>query len=391
MEFLEWKHHIEGIEQMEGFNAPERHQAKEALQYLQTVLGNDFLSRAAPDPSVASHPILQLLANYAPSSRRDLTRFAGYLRTLEGSENLTRIVVRLHDATRFKHDALVIKAAAGLVREGLQACFEPTMPVQDNQKQPDVRLDSAQTGETLFLEVAVQNIAKREREAEEAAQRIGNLLNAVVMDLYNKHGNLDLRWAGRLYRTPSEPHLQEILDKIGDLARRAVSEETIVQFRDEGTLDLVFCHAHRRRLFDDWCRKLGMPEGEYCGTLGPPVRTNDLERLKQKIEKEQRQLPSHAMNAILILDTIVFSKAQNLKNLINEVEEEVYKHSHVAIVILHSEYIGDGEGPPMFQKGEHRYTHREIDGATEENLLLLNRYSRVRLSDNLVAKFCRVF
>ncbi len=391
MKFLEWKHHIEGVEKMEGFNAPERRQAKEALQYLQTVLGNDFLSRAAPNPPVASHPILHLLANYAPSSRRDLTRFAGYLRTLEGSENLNRIVARLHDRAQFRHDALVIKSAAELVREGFQARFEPTMPVQDGQKQPDIRLDDAQTAESVFLEVAVQSSARREREAEDAAQKIGNLLNAVVIDLYNKRGGLDLRWAGRLYKTPSEPHLEEILGSIGDLARRAVSEETILQFHEEGTIDLVFCHTRQRSLFDDWCRQLGMPDGEYCATLGPPVRTNEVERIRQKIEKEQRQLPRHAMNAILILDPIVFWKARNLSALINEVEEEVYRHDHVAIVILHSEYIGRGKGTAVSRTGDHKYTRRETDGTTEENLLLLNRYARVRPSDNLMAKFRRVF
>jgi len=37
VEFLEWKHHIDGLERMDGFHGLERHQAKEALQPVATV------------------------------------------------------------------------------------------------------------------------------------------------------------------------------------------------------------------------------------------------------------------------------------------------------------------------------------------------------------------
>lgn len=77
--------------------------------------------------------------------------------------------------------------------------------------------------------------------------------------------------------------------------------------------------------------------------------------------------------------------------LISEVEEEVYKHAHIPIVIVHGEHIG-GRGPAILQRGEHRYTRKEIDGMmTEDNLLLLNRYSPTKLSANLLARFYRVF
>ena len=116
MEFLEWEHHIESLERMDGFHALEKRQAEEALRYLRTVLGDDFLLRSsAGDPCVARHPMLMLLANFAACSRRHIARFAGYLRTLEGSQNLDKVLARLHDLTQFNHDALLIKSAAKLV------------------------------------------------------------------------------------------------------------------------------------------------------------------------------------------------------------------------------------------------------------------------------------
>src|SRR6266850_6906474 len=94
----------------------------------------------------------QVLANYAPSSRRSITRFADQLRILDASPNLGNVLARLQDVTQFDHDALLIKVASRLVEDGLRARFEPTMAVKNNQKQPDLKLQDPLTGETLFLE-----------------------------------------------------------------------------------------------------------------------------------------------------------------------------------------------------------------------------------------------
>lgn len=112
VQFLEWNHHIESLEQMSGFHAQEKEHAREGLLYLQNVLGDDFLQRCSTEiPFVARHPILQWLANFAPSSRRSIARFGDHLRMLEGSQNLGNVLVRLHDITQFNHDALLIKSA----------------------------------------------------------------------------------------------------------------------------------------------------------------------------------------------------------------------------------------------------------------------------------------
>src|SRR5438309_582905 len=100
---------------MSGFQAQEKYEAKDALLYLQTVLGDDFLRKCSTDtPFVARHPMLRWLASYAPSSRRSIKRFADQLRILDGSPNLGKVLARLHDVRQFDHDALLIKAASKL-------------------------------------------------------------------------------------------------------------------------------------------------------------------------------------------------------------------------------------------------------------------------------------
>lgn len=381
MEFLEWEHHIESLERMDGFHALEKRQAEEALRYLQTVLGDNFLLRcSAGDPCVARHPILMLLGNFAACSRRHIAHFAGYLRTLEGSQNLEKVLARLHDLTQFNHDALLIKSAAKLVEEGLRARFEPTMPSGNNQRQPDLRLDDPLTGEAMFLEVATQAPAQKEREALDASSAIIRVVQGT---------SLELCFSGHWHKTPPEQDLGDILERIKACAVRALNQRTLVSVHEEGTLELALCHRDEKAsLLDPWSKERGFLP---CGLEGPTISTNITVRLKRKIRNEQDQLPHDKPNVIVILDADAFLRAGGVQRVIREVEEGVFKYDHVHLVIVHGEYVDDREVRFAGYKDGHRYTRRISDGITENDLVLLNPHSRMKLSPDLLAKFYRVF
>jgi hypothetical protein len=381
MQFLEWNHHIEGLEQMSGFRAREKEQAKEGLLYLQNVLGDDFLQSCSTEiPFVTRHPILQWLANFAPSSRRSIARFGGHLRILEGSRNLGNVLARLHDITQFNHDALLIKSACRLVSDGLQARFEPTMDVKNNQKQPDLRLDDPLTGETVFLEVSTQTAAQKERA-------VTGTNSAVFAAVFGP--SYDLSLSGRWFQTPSQQVLGEILERINRGAARAREERTIVAIEEEGILEMALCHRDdKASLLDPWSAKRGL---SGCGFVGPAMSSNDTVRIKRKIRNEQVQLPRDSANVIVILATDAFLRAGGVRRVISEVEVGVSEYEHVNLVIVHGEYIDDREVPFTGHDREHQYTRRIVDGMVESDLLLVNQHSRTKLSGNLLAKFRRVF
>lgn len=381
MQFLEWNHHIESLEQMSGFHAQEKEQAKEGLLYLGNVLGDDFLQRCSTEiPFVARHPILQWSANFAPSSRRSIARFGGHLRILEGSQNLGNVLARLHDITQFNHDALLIKSASRLVSDGLQARFEPTMDVKNNQKQPDLRLDDPLTGETLFLEVSTQTAAQKERAVTDTNSAV---FAAVFGPSY------DLSLSGRWFQTPSQQVLGDILERINRGAARAREERTIVAIEEEGILEMALCHRdNKASLLDPWSAKRGL---SGCGFVGPVMSSNDTVRIKRKIRNEQVQLPRDSANVIVILATDAFLRAGGLRRVISEVGVGVSEYEHVHLVIVHGEYIDDREIPFTGRDGEHQYTRRIVDGMVESDLLLVNQHSQTKLSSNLLAKFRRLF
>jgi hypothetical protein len=379
MEFLGWKDHIEGLERVHGFRGLERQEAEKALRYLQIVLGDDFLRKCCPgDPVVARHPVLMLLANCAPSSRLALARFADYVRALQGSDNIGNVLARLRDLREFGHDALLIKTAAGLVGEGLRVRFEPTMPVANNRKQPDLKVEEPLTGEAFYLEVVTQGPARRMDEAIHASSAVVNAVFGV---------SLDLCFSGRWRETPSEQNLADVLKRVKESAVRALNERTMVFVEEGGILEMALCHSDgKTSLLDPWSRERGLS----CGFLGPDITRNDTVRLRRKIRREQQQLPRGYANVIVILAPDTFLGLGGVPRVIREVEDMVFKYDHVHVVIVHGEHIDDRKAPFSGDVGGHGYTRRILDGTVENNLLLVNRDSRMKLSPELLNKLREV-
>jgi hypothetical protein len=254
------------------------------------------------------------------------------------------------------------------------------MPEGNNQRQPDLGLDDPLTGEALFLEVATQAPAQRERDALDAS-------SAIIKVVYGI--SLELCFSGHWHKTPPEQDLGDILERIKACAVRALNERTLVSVHEEGTLELALCHRDEKAsLLDPWSKERGFLP---CGLEGPLVNTNTTVRLKRKIRNKQDQLPRDKANVIVILDADAFLRAGGVRRVIREVEEGVLKYDHVHLVIVHGEYIDDREVPFAGYKDGHRYTRRIGDGIAENDLLLLNRHSRIKLSPDLLAKFYRVF
>jgi hypothetical protein len=268
--------------------------------------------------------------------------------------------------------------AAKLVREGLHARFEPTMD-RANAKQPDLKLDNPPTGESVFLELARLGPQDSEREATEANSAIIAALSAISIDLC-----YSVLW----HRPPSDRRLTDILERIKAGAIRALNERTIVFVEDE-TLEMAVCHKDvTAALLDPWSKEQGLAPGLL---LGPTLNFKDTSRLKWKIGHEQVQLPRDKAGVIVILATDAFLRAGGVARVISEVEDDVFKHDHVHLVIVHGEHSDPRELPFAGYQGEHQYTRRILDGNVENELMLVNHRARMKLSDDLLAKFRGLF
>ncbi|MGP0099722.1 MAG: hypothetical protein ACLPHI_22040 [Terriglobales bacterium] len=151
-------------------------------------------------------------------------------------------------------------------------------------------------------------------------------------------------------------------------------------------VEIFLCDEKHQQLLNEWCEKHKLKPGSFAGQ---PVQANCVERLKGKIAEKQRQLPKDQPGVILVLDNDAFFRAE-VRTLIREVEEEVFRYPHVPVVIVCGKSLSS-EPPEVVQIGQHRYTLRSDDLMTERHIFLLNRYSSVPLSTSLLSQFWRAF
>jgi hypothetical protein len=374
-----WDEHQSHVDMLDELNRLEKDEARRAFDYLKRTLGEDFLRRIQATGKY--HPLMGYVINFAPWTRKYLTRLAASIRALETSPNIANVLRQLEEADRFLHNVLLIEATAKLVLEGFRAAFEPTLPPANFQKQPDAKLVSPETQEEIFLEVSILGRARESIEAFEA-------MNAVTITFMKMPAGV--RWAGRLYKIPAPSHLTDIVSRIEKALQRVVQEQCFTTVSEEGTIDVAVCPESQMELLEDWCSKHALQPGSF---EGPPDYGNAIARLRRKIETEQKQLPTAFSNVILIDHTDLFFNVRDIRAAINELEEEVYCYPHVVAVIISGSHISAPENrPEIVQKGEHRYTRRTLDMLyVEDSLLLFNRYSPAKLSTSVLSKLLRAF
>jgi hypothetical protein len=111
------------------------------------------------------------------------------------------------------------------------------------------------------------------------------------------------------------------------------------------------------------------------GYEGPRDDTQEVERLKQKINREQHQLPPGYPNVLVIENDHVFSHYPYVPHLISVLQEEIYKYQNLAFIQLRgANGSGRDEISETIAQGDHRFQRSVRQGHVRHSLLLSNRY-----------------
>ena len=96
---------------------------------------------------------------------------------------------------------------------------------------------------------------------------------------------------------------------------------------------------------------------------------------------------------MILQSSYVLSSSEGaIESLIYELEEEVYKYSHVAFVVVRGGYDTNMNPLPWkFEKGEHRFERRVTPRHVDQILILSNRYADVKPSDELRSRLLHAF
>lgn len=372
---LSWNDWAANVDSLQ-LSSRDKQQVKTAIGYLSDVLGQNFLRKIQSSRQTMTHQFWGLLVNFAPWTRLELAALARDLKSLENSEHLDALLKSFREEKEYPHAELVVRSAARLAREGLLVTFEPTLPISNRQKQPDVRVSVPSTQETAFLEITMQKTSRKEQEHLDTQWRVTEKLFQV---------GSGVQWSGRVRKALSGPHLKELLARIETAAIKAAKPDGFQEIEEGGSYEFLFCsnEADLRA----WCDHRRLKAWEF---KGPHAEIDHIERVRSKIAEKQNQLPKNHPGSILISDSDLFFRISDPRTIICQVEEEVCKYPHLAIVVLQAQSVSDSS-TEIVNVRQHRYSSRSHERGSEQFILLTNRFSSKPLSEDLTSRFWRAF
>jgi len=348
------------------------------LEYLRKVLGEEFPLRAARVQPPSSNPILASLLLPLTGAVAGIKDWSIGLRALSGTSGLNEVLAdleRVHP-TKPSHAFYLIEVAGKLHRQGFTVSFEPTAPDPLTLKRPDAVLANWDSSERFYLEVSVQGLSAMQSEG---FYLLSLLLPASAFP--------DVRCAGRWVRRPTDADLENIEGKIEAGVEAARENRTFVEISETGILEMAACHREELAKLDDWRAKRGLSGN--CFAQGLHDNTDEISRLKYKIQTKQKQLPEGFANVLLIQSNSIFNRA-SVKTLISELQKPIRQRGHLGAVIIRGGNLGDASAL-SFESGASRFERRVEEGRFDHTLLMWNPHARVRPSASLKATLLRAF
>lgn len=380
---FDWAQIGQSFEQLENLSSEDTNEIRDALNYLRLKLGEGVLVRVETKWKLR-HPLFGFLGipfNYAhTATRRAVVNWSKNLQALEGCENLGRVLADFERPNKCEHAYRIIEIGGALAREGTRISFEPASHNPESRKRADALVEYTPTAERFYLELSCQGLATRQLQPFGAMSACYEPLRRI---------DPRLRFSGKLMKMPADAHLDEIIRTVEAAGRRALAENALVEISNEDTLVMAICPADKFSELETWSNERDLSPH---GFGGPPDDTNPAARLGGKIKVEQEQLPPHSANVLVVENNHVLSHGSDVPMLISELEEELYKYQHIAVVVVRGRRDTNCEEHPwQLERGQHRFERQVMPRHVEEILLLSNRFADVKPSAILRSRILSAF
>ena len=374
-DYSDWDKLAEHAQTLDGLTELERERASRAFRSLKVELGVSFLVQAVAQ----RHPLVAQLFNLAPWTRRWIVWFADALNELKRHENYSSILSRLRDPRRFSEGWSVLSTAYKFVLVGFRITIDPQVTVSTGEKVPDVKITNEGNGEELYVEISIQKTAVSEREAQDTTDRIIQPLWRTMPFLH---------YCGRIRKTLAPKHLQEVVRRVERIAQEAMQEEAFRELVIDGVLELGVSPDSDKEMLTKWAAARELRVGEFSG---PSFDVDEVLRTRKKLEREQQQLPRDRANIVVIFNNRIFTHSQDVRGIITEIEEEVYRYPHVLATVITGGHLGSGDDLVMM-KDQHVYIQRTNVGLlVEQYLVLLNRFCEVKVLPQTITQIYQAF
>jgi hypothetical protein len=196
-----------------------------------------------------------------------------------------------------------------------------------------------------------------------------------------------LIYSGIIHRGLAKKHLDEITEKTKSAIERCINEKSFQEVFEENVIELGLTISESNPEFEAWCSKRGLkPRQCYM----PGTETNQINRIIAQIDKKQNQVPKECPNIIVLRNDYLFHKLTP-RELIGNLEEEVFRYEHVMMTIVYG-VNGVLSDNALEEHGYHLYIRkRYFDALNYEFLILFNRFCKFDVPKETTEKIFSAF
>ena len=250
--------------------------------------GENYLKEMEP-----LHPMYFHIHNYVLASRLWFVELAANIKRLKEFPNYKSLYRRLKNSSKFPEAFSVLEIAIKFCKAGFNIEFDPKVKVNGRPKKPDLRVINSSRTESFFCEVSVLNVSMIEKNAMNTEMK---LFNAVI-SLPN------LLFAGKVERILDENAIKNISDQISELKKRINEETGFGELIIKDVLTLGLSTEANKNILVKWAEEHNCEVGNF---EQPYFESNELQRMKTKINEKRKQLPYDRPNLIMIYDNDFF-------------------------------------------------------------------------------------
>jgi len=382
-EYGDWDRYILSCEAVVGITNEEKENAREALQNLRQILGENFLRKAI----LKGHPIKRIILNRALWTRLWLIKLADEFADLSAAEGFPEILRRFKKPDKAVEAESVLRAAFLFKGAGFTVSFEPEVSViqqsgQWRQKYPDLKLIDDETKEEIIVEVSMLALSASHRRAIA-------LTEFTPFFMLNVLGPQNLIIYAEMSESFDESRVDEtvvLLTQLADEAAKAGEFRTIV---NEYIVAGIAPRVDEERL-KEWASERGVSPG----MAGPLVSSDEIARVRMKIRDKLAQLPEDRPGIIAIPVTSSMMFHYYDPQLIVEVlKDEVSRYPRLwGVVLFHNQFGARPRGPAVVMLGADAIINRSVaDVLQEKTVILLNESCGLQVSQSSRRKIFEAF
>jgi hypothetical protein len=324
-------------------------------------------------------PLLERLLNRAPWTGDWLVWLSRSIRSVDGVDGYASLRDRLTNPVRFDEACSVLQVAERLVAAGLDIAFDQAVLVDGARKIPDLLVRDLAAGVQFHCEISVQYSAAAFVEQSRAADAVIESL------LYASHD--PVLFSGRFLRAIAQSEIDGLARRVQWELMEVARAPGLREIAIENMLQLAIAPRSHAAELALWAQKQGLQVGTFGGA---GISSDELARLRLKIEDEAKQLPAGYANLVVISAQNLFIAAGDPGRVIEPVAAIIGSSDKVAVLVLNDENIGPGHSQARKINGQLLVeSHR--GGIVQRHLVVTNPACPAKLPPETLQRIYSAF